>query len=69
MLDNTLRMLYNKSMKKYKKKPWSNEECKVILVNYNYVDKSKLVEWLPGRTATAITGKAWQLRKKGFIFK
>ena len=39
MLDNTLRMLYNKSMKKYKKKPWSNEECKVILVNYNYVDK------------------------------
>jgi|TARA_R110001606_G_scaffold395352_1_gene567540 hypothetical protein len=56
-------------MKKYKKKPWSNEECKVILVNYNYVDKSKLVEWLPGRTATAITGKAWQLRKKGFIFK
>ena len=69
MLDNKLVMLYNKSMKKYKNKPWSQAECKLLLVNYNYVDKEKLVESLPGRSATAIISKAWQLRNRGFIFK
>jgi len=56
-------------MKKYKKKPWSNVECKLLLVNYNHVDKEKLTKYLPGRSAKAITSKAWQLRNRGFIFK
>jgi hypothetical protein len=56
-------------MKKYKKKPWTEAERKILLTNYNYVDNLKLVEWLPGRSPTAITSQAWQLRKKGLIFK
>lgn len=56
-------------MKKYKKKPWSDAERKVLLTNYNYVDKEKLAEYLPGRSPTAITSQAWQLRNRGLIFK
>jgi biotin operon repressor len=62
-------MLYNILMKKYKKKPWSDAERKVLLTNYNYVDKEKLAEYLPGRSPTAITSQAWQLRNRGLIFK
>jgi|TARA_B110000483_G_C17871367_1_gene418109 hypothetical protein len=56
-------------MKKYKKKPWTNAERKLLLTNYNYVDREKLAEWLPGRSLTAITSQAWQLRKRGLNFK
>ena len=56
-------------MKKYKKKPWTEAERKVLLTNYNYVDMNKLTEYLPGRTTTAITSKAWYLRKQGILFK
>ena len=56
-------------MKKYRKKPWSEAERKILLTNYNYMDKDKLAEFLPGRTATAITSQAWYLRKRGIRFK
>jgi hypothetical protein len=56
-------------MKKYKKKPWTEAERKVLLTNYNHMDGTKLADSLPGRSPTAITSQAWQLRKKGLIFK
>jgi|TARA_R110001606_G_C15292589_1_gene641730 hypothetical protein len=56
-------------MKKYRKKPWSEAERKLLLTNYNYMDVNKLAEFLPGRTTTAITSQAWYLRKRGLRFK
>ena len=56
-------------MKKYRKKPWSEAERKLLLTNYNYMDVNKLAEFLPGRTTTAITSQAWYLRKRGIRFK
>lgn len=56
-------------MKKYKNKPWTERERRLLLTNYNHVDITKLIEWLPGRTRGAITNQAWQLRKKGLNFK
>ena len=62
-------MLYNILMKKYKKKPWTYAERTVLLTHYNYMDTSKLAEFLPGRTTTAIRSQAWYLRKQGILFK
>ena len=56
-------------MKKYKKKPWTNAERKVLLTKYKYIDIDQLAEYLPGRSITAIRSQAWYLRKRGLNFK
>ena len=56
-------------MKKYKKKPWTDEERKALLTYYNYMNTNEMAEHLPGRSPTAIVSQAWYLRKKGIRFK
>jgi len=68
-LDKTLILGYNIHMKKYKKKPWTNAERKVLLTKYKYIDIDQLAEYLPGRSITAIRSQAWYLRKRGLNFK
>lgn len=56
-------------MKKYKRKPWTEAERKMLLDNYNRMDIYELEQHLPERSHTAIVNQAWQLRKKGIRFK
>ena len=55
-------------MKKYKKKPWTEAERKLLTTNYHYMDIDTLVEILKDRTATAIRSQVWYLKKRGVRF-
>lgn len=55
-------------MKKYKRKPWTEAERKVLTSNYKTMDIEDLTFLLPERTVQAIRNQAAYLRKKGIRF-
>jgi hypothetical protein len=55
-------------MKKYKRKPWSEAERRVLTTNYQTMDIKELTFLLPDRTVQAIRNQAAYLRKKGIRF-
>jgi hypothetical protein len=55
-------------MKKYKRKPWTEAERKVLTTNYKTMDIEDLTFLLPERTVQAIRNQAAYLRKKGIRF-
>jgi len=55
-------------MKKYKRKPWTEAERKVLTTNYYHMDIDILAEILEDRTATAIRSQVWYLKKRGVRF-
>jgi len=56
-------------MKKYKKKPWTDEERKTLAAHYFYQDIETMEYMLPGRSAQAIRNQVAYLRKRGYRFK
>jgi len=56
-------------MKKYIKKPWTDEERKTLAVHYFYQDIESIMHMLPGRSAQAIRNQVSYLRKRGYRFK
>lgn len=56
-------------MKKYKKKPWSDLECRILSDKYYTSTTNEVQALLPGRTMESIRGKVFTLKKKGYRFK
>ena len=68
ILDKISIFRYNTLMKKYKRKPWSEAERRVLTTNYQTMDIKELTFLLPDRTVQAIRNQAAYLRKKGIRF-
>jgi len=56
-------------MKKYKRKPWTDEERKILATHYFYQDIESIMYMLPGRTEQSIRNQVSYLRKRGYRFK
>jgi hypothetical protein len=56
-------------MKKYKRKPWTDEERKTLAAHYFYQDIESMLYMLPGRTEQSIRNQVAYLRKRGYRFK
>ena len=56
-------------MKKYKKKPWSMHERRVLSEYYFTLNIEDIMELLPERTEQAIRNQVNYLRKRGYRFK
>ncbi len=56
-------------MKKYKRKPWTDEERKTLAAHYFYQDIDAMMYMLPGRTEQSIRNQVAYLRKRGYRFK
>jgi hypothetical protein len=56
-------------MKKYKRKPWTDEERKTLAAHYFYQDIEAMMYMLPDRTEQSIRNQVAYLRKRGYRFK
>ena len=56
-------------MKKYKRKPWTDEERKTLAIHYFHQTIETMEDMLPGRSAQAIRNQVAYLRKTGYRFK
>jgi hypothetical protein len=56
-------------MKKYKRKPWTDEERKTLAAHYFYQDIDTMMYMLPDRTEQSIRNQVAYLRKRGYRFK
>ena len=56
-------------MKKYKKKPWTMHERRVLSENYFILNLEDLMYLLPDRSEQAIRNQVNYLRKRGYRFK
>jgi len=56
-------------MKKYKRKPWTDEERKTLAEYYTKLDIEDLMYLLPDRSAGAIKNQVAYLRKRGYRIK
>jgi hypothetical protein len=56
-------------MKKYKRKPWTDEERKTLAAHYFYQDIETMMYMLPDRTEQSIRNQVAYLRKRGYRFK
>jgi hypothetical protein len=56
-------------MKKYKRKPWTDEERKTLAAHYFYQDIESMMYMLPDRTEQSIRNQVAYLRKRGYRFK
>jgi|TARA_B110000977_G_C10932739_1_gene437767 hypothetical protein len=56
-------------MKKYKKKPWTDVERKMLAAHYFGQDIEAMMNMLPERTEQAIRNQVAYLRKRGVRFK
>jgi hypothetical protein len=56
-------------MKKYKRKPWTDEERKILAAYYFFQDIESMLYMLPGRTEQSIRNQVAYLRKRGSRFK
>tara|TARA_A200000159_G_scaffold1164_1_gene1270 strand:- start:1040 stop:1213 length:174 start_codon:yes stop_codon:yes gene_type:complete len=56
-------------MKKYKRKPWTDEERKILATHYFYQDIETMMYMLPTRTEQSIRNQVAYLRKRGYRFK
>jgi|TARA_B100002019_G_C21238185_1_gene583963 hypothetical protein len=55
-------------MKKYKKKPWTVEERRILAAHYFHLNLEDLMYMLPDRTEQAIRNQVAYLRKRGYRF-
>jgi len=56
-------------MKKYKKKPWAEQERETLKLYYFHATIEEMMFMLPGRTLTSIRNQVSYLRKRGIRFK
>lgn len=56
-------------MKKYIKKPWTQEERNLLREYYYTLSQDALLELFPDRTMNSITKQVAYLRKRGWYFK
>jgi len=56
-------------MKKYKKRPWTTDERRILASHYYSIDVEEMVKLLPGRTVQAIRNQVSYIRKRGYRFK
>ena len=56
-------------MKKYKKRPWTAEERKLLASHYYQLDIDNVAMMLPGRTIQSIRNQVSYIRKRGYRFK
>ena len=56
-------------MKKYKKKPWTADERRVLSENYFILNIEDLMYFLPDRSEQAVRNQVNYLRKRGYRFK
>ena len=55
-------------MKKYKKKPWTLDERRILAAHYLHLNIEDLMYMLPDRTEQAIRNQVAYLRKRGYRF-
>ena len=60
---------YNSLMKKYKTKPWSDNERKALATFYFHASIEEVMHMIPDRTEQAIRSQVSYLRKRGYRFK
>jgi len=56
-------------MKKYKKKPWTEAERKILRAYYYHAHIDEILYMIPDRSETAIRNQVSYLRKRGVRFK
>jgi hypothetical protein len=56
-------------MKKYKKKPWTEQERKNLKQYYFHASIEEVMDMIPDRSETAIRNQVSYLRKRGVRFK
>ena len=56
-------------MKKYKKRPWTTDERRVLASHYYNLEIEDVVRLLPGRTEQSIRNQVSYIRKRGYRFK
>jgi hypothetical protein len=56
-------------MKKYKNKPWSDTERKLLAAHYFHQDIKEIMYMLPDRTEQSIRNQVSYLRKRNYRFK
>jgi|TARA_B110000503_G_C7116995_1_gene400842 hypothetical protein len=56
-------------MKKYKTKPWSDNERKALAVLYFHAPIEEVMDRIPDRTEQAIRSQVSYLKKRGYRFK
>ena len=61
--------VYNTPMKKYKKKPWTEAERKILRAYYYHAHIDEILYMIPDRSETAIRNQVSYLRKRGVRFK
>jgi hypothetical protein len=67
-LDIASPFLYNTSMKKYKRKPWTLDERRTLSEHYYRINIEDLLYLLPDRSEQAIRNQVAYLRKRGYRF-
>lgn len=55
-------------MKKYKKKPWTVDERRILASNYFFLKIEDVMHMLPERTEQSIRNQVAYLRKRGYRF-
>jgi len=68
-LDNLPVFNYNTPMKKYKKKPWSEAERRLLSVYYYHASIDEICCMIPDRSEQAIRNQVNYLKARGFRFK
>ena len=61
--------MYNITMRKYTKKPWSMKERSILSKYYYLKSMEEILLLLPERTPNAIRKQVLYLRKRGWPFK
>ena len=56
-------------MKKYKKRPWTTDERRVLASHYYNLEIEDVARLLPGRTEQSIRNQVSYIRKRGYRFK
>jgi hypothetical protein len=68
-LDKVTAVRYNTPMKKYKKRPWTTDERRILASQYYQLDIDSVAMLLPGRTIQSIRNQVSYIRKRGYRFK
>jgi hypothetical protein len=56
-------------MKKYKNKPWSDAERKMLAARYFHTPIDEIMSLIPDRSMQAIRNQVSYLKKRGYRFK
>ena len=67
-LDFSFIIHYNRTMKQYKKRPWTHDERTLLRSTYHIVDKEVLQNQFPDRTMNSIRKQVHYLKKRGWTF-